>query len=51
MHPLHKLGNANTVANYLEYFQNLIKNGTANEAASKLTQQHPMSLLKPSASL
>jgi len=34
MHPLHKLGNASTVANYHEYFQNLIKNGTANGAAS-----------------
>jgi hypothetical protein len=34
MHPLHKLGNVNTVANYLKYNQNLIKNGTANGAAS-----------------
>ena len=28
------LGNANTVANYHEYYQTLIKNGTANGAAS-----------------
>ena len=35
MHPLHKLGNANTVANYLEYYRTLIINGTANGAASK----------------
>ena len=34
MHPLHKLGNANTIANYHEYYQTLIKNGTANGAAS-----------------
>jgi hypothetical protein len=34
MHPLHKLGNANTVANYHEYYQTLIKNCTANGAAS-----------------
>jgi len=34
MHPLHKLGNANTIANYHEYCQTLIKNGTANGAAS-----------------
>jgi hypothetical protein len=34
MHPLHKLGNANIVANYHEYYQTLIKNGTANGAAS-----------------
>jgi hypothetical protein len=33
MHPLHKLGNANTVADYQEY-HTLIKNGTANGAAS-----------------
>ena len=33
MHPLHKLGNANTVANYHEYYQTLIQNGTANGAA------------------
>ena len=35
MHPLHKLGNANTIANYHEYYQTLIKNGNANGAASK----------------
>jgi hypothetical protein len=34
MHPPHKLGNANTVANYHEYYQNLSKIGTANGAAS-----------------
>jgi len=34
MHALHKLGNANTVANYHEYYQTLIKIGTANGAAS-----------------
>ena len=28
------LGNANTVANYHEYYQTLIKNGFANGAAS-----------------
>jgi hypothetical protein len=32
MHPLHRQGNANTVANYNEYYH-LIKNGTANGAA------------------
>jgi hypothetical protein len=32
--PLHKLKNANTVANYQEHCQDLIKNGTANGAAS-----------------
>ena len=34
MHPLQKLGNANTVANYHDYYQTLIKNGTADGAAS-----------------
>ena len=34
MHPLHKLGNANIAANYHEYYQTLIKYGTANGAAS-----------------
>ena len=35
MHPLHKLGNANTIANYHEYYQTLIRNGAAaNGAAS-----------------
>jgi hypothetical protein len=34
MHPLHKLGNANAVANYHEYNQTLIKMGIANGAAS-----------------
>jgi len=34
MHPLHKLGNVNTVANYHEYYHTLIKNGTANGVAS-----------------
>jgi hypothetical protein len=34
MHPIHKLGNANTIATYHEYHQNLIKNGAANGAAS-----------------
>ena len=32
--PLHKLGNANTVAKYHENYQTLIKNGTANGDAS-----------------
>ena len=36
MHPLHKLGNANTVANYHEYYHTLIKNDTANGAASSV---------------
>ena len=30
----HKLGDANTIANYHGYYQTLIKNGTANGAAS-----------------
>ena len=34
LHPLHKLGNANIVANYHEYYLTLIKNGTANGAAN-----------------
>ena len=34
MHPLYKLGNANTVVNYQEYYQTLIKNGAADGAAS-----------------
>ena len=35
MHPLHKLGIANTtVANNYEYYQTFIKEGTANGAAS-----------------
>jgi len=43
MHPLHKLGNANIIANYHEYYhayndlpdyQTLIRNGTASRAAS-----------------
>jgi len=34
MHPLHKLANANTEADYHEYYKTLIKNGTANGAAS-----------------
>jgi len=34
MHPLHKLGNANALANYHEDYQTLIKDGTANGAAS-----------------
>jgi len=33
MHPLHKLGNANTVANYHVYYQTLTKNGTINGEA------------------
>ena len=36
MHHLHKLENANTVANYHEYYQTLIRNGTANGAASNV---------------
>jgi len=38
MHPLHKLGNANNVANYHEYYQTLNKHGTANGAASNAYQ-------------
>jgi len=34
MHPLYKLGNANTIANNHKYYQTLFKNGTANGAAS-----------------
>ena len=34
MHTLHKLGNANTVANYHEHYQTLVENGIANGAAS-----------------
>jgi hypothetical protein len=34
MHPPHKYGNANTVTNNHEYYQTLVKNGTANGAAS-----------------
>ena len=35
MHPLHKLGNANTIANYHEYYQTLKKTAmSANVAAS-----------------
>jgi len=42
MHPLHKLGNANTAANFHEYYQTLLKNSTANGAASNayLTVSH-----------
>ena len=36
MHPLHKLGNANTVANYHEYYQTLIKNGMPMEPLAML---------------
>ena len=35
MHLLHKLGNAKTEANYHAYYQTLIKDSTANGAASK----------------
>jgi len=45
------LGNANDVANYHEYYQTLIENGTANEAASNAILTHLMSLLKPNANL
>jgi len=34
VHFLHKLGNAKTEANYHAYYQTLIKDGTANGAAS-----------------
>jgi len=34
MHPLHKLGNANIIANYHVNYQTLINNGTANGAGS-----------------
>jgi len=40
MHPLHKLGIANTVANYHEYYQTLIKNGSANRAANNAYLMH-----------
>ena len=33
-HPLHKLGNANTVVNYQKYYQTLFKISTAKGAAS-----------------
>jgi hypothetical protein len=45
MHPLHKLGNANTVANYHDYYQTFIKNGTANGVASNA--RLPNSVLCP----
>ena len=48
MHLLHKLGNANTVVNYQEYYQTLIKNGAADGAASNA---YLCPLLKPSASI
>jgi len=34
MHLLHKLGNTKTESNYHAYYQTLIKDGTANGAAS-----------------
>ena len=51
MHPLHKLGNANTMANYHDHYQTIIKIGTVNGAAGNAYLQHPVSLLKLSASL
>jgi hypothetical protein len=49
MHPLHKLGNANTVANYHDYYQILINIDYGSGAASNdyLTVGLPMSLLIP----
>jgi hypothetical protein len=34
MHPLHKLGNANTVTKFHKYYQTLTKNKAANNAYS-----------------
>jgi hypothetical protein len=34
MYPLHKLGNANTIASYHGYYQTLTTNSTASGAAS-----------------
>ena len=50
MHPLHKLGNANTVANYHEYYQTLIEYGTANGFASNVYLTKSCVPVKPSAS-
>jgi len=50
MHPLHKLGTAKTVANYHEHYPKLLKIVLPMEPLAALTLQHPMSLLKPSAS-
>jgi hypothetical protein len=36
MHPLHKLGNANVVANYHEYYQTLIKNANGSPSNTYL---------------
>ena len=56
MHPLHKRGNANTVANYHENYQTLVKNGTDksgtdNRFASDTYLTASYVPLKPSASL
>jgi hypothetical protein len=51
MHFLHKLGNAITEANYHVSYQILIKDGTANGAASNAYLHHPMFLLRPNVSL
>jgi hypothetical protein len=37
MHPLHKLGNANTIANDHEYYQTLIKMALPMEPLATLT--------------
>jgi hypothetical protein len=52
MHPLHKLGNANTVTNSHEYYKTLLnKNGTANGAASNAYLTTSYVPVKPSASI
>ena len=47
---LHKLGNANTIANYHEYYQTRIKNGTANGATRNAYLTAFYVPVKPSAS-
>ena len=52
MHPLHKLGNANTIANYQhECYKTLFKNDTANGAASNANLTASYVPFKSSASL
>jgi len=51
MHPLHKLGIADNVANYHTYHKALVKNGTANGAANNAYLTASYVLLKLSASL
>jgi len=44
MRPLHQIGIANTVANYHNYYQTLIKNGSAIGATGNAYLTAPMSL-------